>query len=374
MGLRVLHAVESLNPVAGSVAIALPGLFRALRDNGLSSTVVTCDGSSLTSEHATVVGCDSSRVIEILADADVVHFHGLSSSLARLSRRGGKPYVISPLGALSRSSTGPNRKPSLGRRFSAWMDRRRVVRSAGAIAVLNDAEAAAIQGARHGATIQSLPYGLDFDEFAKPAECSADTLPWQDQRVLLVSTPIHPSEGLVSLLRAVAQLGQDFDGWQVVIAGPASGNWQRQLEAAVARKGASDRVTFVADPDAAAQSAWLARSSIVVSPHLYVRCPVGVMQALVAGVSAVASAHGLPDGLEQDCPGLSVYAPERDNIVSALRPLVQMSDDQRADIGARSRIAARSILDWSVLAPRYVELYAAISRTPEPEAACGVAS
>ncbi|MCH7527017.1 MAG: glycosyltransferase, partial [Planctomycetes bacterium] len=366
MGLRVLHAVESLQPDAGSVAIVLPGLLRALNALSIDPAVVTLDAVPPEWDRATAATLDSPRGRQLVTDADLIHVHGLAPPMVRalvpLVRRAGKPLVISPLGALGPSSMGVDKAPPFGRRMSDWLHRRRTVRHAAAFAVLNDAESHHVRRSRCDGVVQPLPYGIDFADYdgLETSEASLPELP--ERRCLLALAPIHPEEGLVSLLRAVARLGPDFAEWHLVIAGPAPGSWRRQFEAAIARKGGADRVTFVVDPNPSAQRALLARSSLVASPGLRMRCPVSVLQALCAGVPVVTSVLGLPDDLPSVGDGVCVCGPTPDQLATALRRLVNMSDEELTGIGRNARDAACSRLDWSILADRYLELYSVIAQ------------
>ena len=157
-----------------------------------------------------------------------------------------------------------------------------------------------------------------------------------------------------NLLKAFAALGADSDGWSVVLAGPATNEWDKMLEAAVRRKGGTGRVLITPAPDVATQRAWLARASLLVAPSAHVRFPISVMQAVAAGVPVVASRTVVPPGLEKV---VRVWGPGQEDLQRALRSVLELSDSQRAELGAKAQVAGRELFDWPVLVEPFVKLY-----------------
>ncbi|MGB2984738.1 MAG: glycosyltransferase family 4 protein, partial [Phycisphaerae bacterium] len=175
-----------------------------------------------------------------------------------------------------------------------------------------------------------------------------------DGRCLLMLGPIHPAEGFVPLLRALAEIGSESNGWHIVIAGRETGDWRKMLEAAIRRKGAEDRVLLASASDPGSQRAWLARASALVAPALHVRFPVSIMQAVAAGIPVLATTCVAPVGLKDV---IRVCGPTRYDLKIALRALFQLTDDDRAAFGRRAHDVGRAVLDWSVLVDRYVRFY-----------------
>lgn len=355
MGIHVVHAVSSLEPQAGSVAISLRDLFGRLQAADVKSTVVTLDAAAEQCGSAEVVCFDPGGAHSLIKKADVIHFHGLQRSLAKelapLARRSGKPYVISPLGGL-----GPNPydKVAWTERIGRWMHDGKFCHGAAAIAALNDTEADQLRDENLNRRVEVLPYGIDFGKHVADKGPGGGTSAPGDERHLLVLGPIHPVEGIVPLLRAVAELGHGFRGWHVVLAGPEREGWRTQLEAAIQRKGFSDRITLLPNPDLASQRTCLSQASILAAPCLCIRPPVSVQQAVAAGVPVLTSDNVLPPGIEG---GVRVCSPNRDNLREALRSLINLSDQERAVIASKARDLGKAAFDWDVLAPKYVRLY-----------------
>lgn len=339
--MHILHVIESVEPEAGSVAVSLRGLVQALAERGIESESVT--------------RVEAAAADPLVHQASVVHLHGwgtgLARRMARVARQTGKPYVVSPLGSLTAE---PYHKRGWRDKLRGLLGSNSLIRGAAAVTALNAAEQQALRANRLNVNARVLPYGLDTSAF-EATDRTNDALPEVPAgRCLLILGPIHPAEGLVPLMTAFAEIGPAADGWNIVLAGPEVGDWRRQLEAAVRRKGAAERVLFAPAPDVATQRAWLARASVLAAPSLHYRCPVSIMQALAAGVPVVASGAIVPDGLNDV---LQACAPTREALREALRFVFGLSDEERSSAAQRARAAVRARLDWSVLVDRYVQLY-----------------
>ncbi len=356
MTVRVLHVVESLKPEAGSVAISLRDLFPVLREHDVASTVATLDpdvGAPL--DGAEVHIFDRATAGRLVEGVDVVHVHtwrcDLARALAHAAWRARKPYAISPHGLLGR---GPYQRVGWREQLRNWLDAAALIRRAHVVTAVNDQELSGLRHQRVHRDCRLLPYGITVAAYESPA-CDPVELPAApDGRCLLLLGPIHPIEGCVPVLKAFGEIGQDADGWHIVMAGPTVGDWRDKLEAAVRRKGATDRVLFTGAEDVATQRAWLSRASVVATTSLQVRIPVSTMQAVAAGVPVIASAPGTAPGLEKV---VHLCTPNRENLRNALQALFRLSDDERTQLGDRAREVGRSLFDWPALVGQYVELY-----------------
>lgn len=359
MALRVLHVVESLRCEAGSPAVSLSGLPDALRASGVDSETVTFDDNSADA-------LDQAGARRLIEQADLVHLHGWGHRPARTmavaAHRAGKPYVLSPHGALC---NGIYNKKRWRDQLRALLIEKRIIQQAEAVTALNEPEEYELRCGHVHPNIVRLPYGIDVTEYegAGTSTCGpatdlstpeTETAVSQESRCLLMLGPLHPVEGFIPLLKALSELGAEFDGWNVVLAGPQIGDYRKMLEAAIRRKGGEGRVLFSPASDPHAQRGWLARASILVTPSLQIRFPVSIMQAVAAGVPVLATSCVTPAGLEDV---IRVCAPSRGDLKLGLRSLLGLSDEDRAAMTRRAREVGRAVFDWSVLAGRYAELY-----------------
>lgn len=337
----VLHVLETSNPEAGSVAVCLGGLHEALVSRGLQSKTVA----------------SSADVTRALDDVDIVHLHGWDYEPARriaaCALKTGKPYVISPHGSLT---AGPHNKPTWKDRVLFFLGSRRLVRGAACVTAINPQEEHDLQSRRIHPRVCVLPYGLSFDEYAGTP--TGDSVPANGNRCLLLLGPLHPRGGCVALLKAVAEIGPDANGWNVVLAGKDNGEWRKALESAVRRKKGDDRVTFAEASTVAQQRALLASASLVASPGLHIGLSVSIMQAVASGVPVIASTCTAPPGLDG---AFKVFAPRREELRETLRSVLKLPDESRRALGEKARTLGRAVFDWSILVDQYAQLYKSIA-------------
>lgn len=364
---RVLHIVDSLRPTVGSVATVLPGLFKSLAEAGWKSMVATRDGLAESTVDVDVVSCSSGAITRWLRDANVVHVHGgerafLVSILPDL-RRSGVPVVVSPLGALCPNSfdAADWKEAATGGLF-----RRRLGQTARVLGAANEAELADLERRRPGSCVRLLSYGVDApasdedaNDVSKIGSLSGGGSEWTEQeRYVLLSAPIHPIEGIVPLLRAVAELGYECRDCRIVMAGPMSGDWKAQLEAAIERKGFAARTVMAIDPDAAAQAGWRRRAAVVAAPSLRIRASFSAMQALVAGVPVVTTREAMPGHVEEL---VRVCRPDRRALRVALSEVLVRSNDERRRDARMVREQAVRLLSWKQRIGDWVAVYSELA-------------
>ncbi len=360
MPIRVLHIVDSLEPEVGSIAISLRGLFQPLAEARISSNVLTARPTSMHIPGADVDSATAGRVTDRIAAADLIHYHccdrNLVESLGPQIRSAGKPYIVSPLGALS---PNPYAKGGWFRRLRRSLQERRFYRDAACVTVLAEKERQHVirRGLVGENRIRVLPYGIDIDD-AKPARIASANGGSTDRRHMLMLCPIDPIEGVVPMLRAVAELGRDFQGWTVTLAGPEKADWRAQLEAAILRKGFADRVTIVVNPDERQQQVLLAEATFLAAPSFCIRPPVSVLQAIAAGVPVLASDHGLPEGLASH---ITISEPTRDHLREAARKLIRQALSERTRQAREAFDFAGKNLAWPALVSQFASLYSVVT-------------
>jgi glycosyltransferase involved in cell wall biosynthesis len=352
MPLNVCHVVRSCVPQAGTVAIALRDMMAPLRDGGVQSRIVTAEpaadafGATPIAEHGTV---EARQAIE---RADVVHCHGydpnLTPVIAKEAKRARVPYVLAPLGDLN---PNPYTNTSLGDRVRSWTTDRSTLRNAAAFFALCEEEAAFLRQRAPGVPVELATYDVADGGDSEPVG--------RDPKYFLYLGPIDPIEGIVLLLRTIAELESEFSGWHLVLAGTDTGHWSDEIEAAVRRKGGHDRVTLVRNPDVATQRGWLARASLLVSPSLRIRVPVAILQGLAAGVPVLASEVGLTP---QISALVRTFRPSKSTLRETMTELLQMPDNDRAEVARSAGAASRSLCGAAACADRLRAYYDRVVR------------
>ena len=318
-----------------------------------AGSAALCIGDMIMSLGSAGVGCrveeDSARIGGLIESADVVHIHGFgypaAVAAAKAARRCGRPYVISPLGALWPAA---HSKPGWGGWFRRRLRDRGVLGAAAAVTTLNSVEERMLRERGVGKALGRLTYGIDFSAWEQlEAAESAEPL-------LLFLGPIHPEEGLVALLRAAAELGGEFAGWRIVMAGVCRGSWREQIEAAVQRKGGGQRVKIVADPDESSQRQLLSSASIVAAPAMRPCLSATLLQAIAAGIPVIASELVVPWGAEGVVRGCR---PAREDLRDGLKRMLCLSDGERRAEAVTIRDRCRESLGASSSAGEWARLY-----------------
>lgn len=344
MAQRILHVVESSTPEAGTVAVLLDGLHVALRERGVESNAVALNGS--TGEH---------KFAELVAETDLVHFHGWghrsARDLAGEARRSGKPYVISPFGSLT---YGPYRRRTWSDRLARPFRDGPVVRRAAALSAPSNNEADKLRKNRTHSNVHVLPYGVTSAEYAAHGDSQSEPNGSGDTRLMLLLGPIDPREGFLPLLRSLEELGAFADGWNLIVAGRKIADWPSSVEPWIASKGWTDRIRFCEAPNVAAQRKLLAEASLVVAPSLHTRCPVSIIQAAAAGVPVIASACTVPSELED---AVCVFGTARVELKIDLRKMLAMTDDELAAMADRAQEAVRTRIEWTTVVEQYTRFY-----------------
>lgn len=339
------------------MAVGLRGLMRALSEKGFDTHVLALDAAD---GDPTARRYMPGAASDAIKTADVIHIHGWGhqpgAEISVAARRAGTPYLISPVGLLSH---GPYRTRTWRDKLRALMGGNKVIGAASALLAVNAAELADLTTQRLNARTLVLPYGIDVEAYETPTDPTDTPSAELEGRCLLLLGPIHPITGIIPLLKSFAELGLDNEGWHVVVAGDACGEWRGKLEAGIRRKGATDRVLFTEAKDEHAQRALLRRASMLAAVHLNIGCPVPVVQAMATGVPVLATDCVVPDGLNG---AVRTVSPRRTDIKEALRGLMRLTDEERSALAAGNRELVRSRFDWRVLVDRYADLYTSVAR------------
>jgi glycosyltransferase involved in cell wall biosynthesis len=351
----ILQLLDRADPQAHALETALPGLVAALNDAGLASAIHFLDASH--------------DLRSRIASAQLVHIHGWATPATRraaaLARRLKRPYIISPCGELTPSSRERRGLLAALRRGL----RNRPAGGAVTIAAVNATEETELRRVLPKSQVTLLPYGMSFDALDKTIESPAQAFDPPagtlnapanttqrrnpNARNLLMLGSLHPADGCALLLKSLAEMGPETDGWGLTFASQDNDRWRGTLEAAIQRKGAADRVRFLS-MQGADTAEMLAQATIFVAPGFRVRCPATILQALAAGVPVVCTKPTSPPNLEN---AIALCEPNRESLKQTLRPILAMSDEERSAKATRASEKARALYTWTSLAPRYADFY-----------------
>lgn len=379
--MKILHVVQSLDPAWGGIARVLPELAAGLAAAGEHCRIATLaggrygaapdiDGVEVLSFAAGPSRLGRSdefdrRIGDLVGEANVVHLHGLwtgqNRSAGRAARRAGRPYVMTPHSHMMPWAWNRSRWK---KRLAGWLFEHRNLRGAACLHALAAGEAEPMRALGFNPRVEIIPNGLHAAAYhdLPPADGLIERHPeLKDRRWLLFLGRVAEQKGIVPALQACFDVAASGDDWQFVVAGPDEFGMRRMLEAAVARKGMTERVTFTGMLPRNEALACLGRASVLLQPSLGEGLSLSILEALAAGVPVIISpACNMPEVGEANAG--RIVEPSRPAIAAALRELLDAGESELAAMGARARKLAAERFDWGRIVPQYRRMYEALGR------------
>ncbi|MEO1008900.1 MAG: glycosyltransferase [Planctomycetota bacterium] len=328
--LRIVHLIDRLDPAAGGPPIVAARLAAAQARLGCEATLLaygyrdgreraegllkeTPSGELVRVEWIAepspperLTGASAARTFAALADGgvDVLHAHGMWEFMmpasARVARRRGIPYVITPHGMLDpyTLSVKPWRK-----KLVLATTHRAFLRRAAFVHMLNRDEADLARPVLHGTPTRVIPNGIFLEELdaTPPAGTFRAAHPelGDDPYVLFLSRLAH-KKGLDYLADAFALLLDRVPGARLVVAGPDDGQ-RAPFEAQVARLGVGERVHVVGPQYGVDKLAALRDAAVFCLPSRQEGFSIAITEALALGLPVVISkACHFPEVTEAD--------------------------------------------------------------------------
>ncbi|HYU21330.1 MAG TPA: glycosyltransferase family 4 protein [Chloroflexota bacterium] len=269
-----------------------------------------------------------------------------------LRRLSGPPYVLT-----ARGSDVPGHNPNRFRLDHQLLQPvwRTLVRDADAVVAVSEHLKTRIRANAPEVQVTVIPNGCSPLE-SDPAEDDAPAAVRRNgsMRVLMV-TRLHEFKGVQYLLEAAARIGLDLE---IDIVG--DGPYRKTLETQAAELGRPVRFWGWLDRTAPEFRRLYRASSVFVFPSEREGSPAVLQEAMSAGLAVIAAdSAGTPEVVGD--AGLLVSPKDPKAIADALLHLAahpQLAEE----LGQKARDRVRREFDWTVLAGRYVELYARVAR------------
>ena len=343
-------------------------------------------------------GCSFRRLVEQEAEkADVVHNHGVWLAANYYARRAameaGKPLVISPRGMLEDWSL----RRAVVRKFVAWqLFERKNLESAALFHATADSEAEAIKTALRikmkikikEPRIVVAPNGVDIPERIPNREAlEARFAKLRGRRWILFMSRVHPKKGLLELAKAWMQIRESNPGWELVIAGPE----QDKGYAEKLKKEGEREVIWTGELRGEEKWAALGNAEFLVLPSHSENFGIVVAESLAAG-RPVVTTTGTPWGKaetpirmrirmkgpsfapnlsspggasEGGCAGGTMNLEERKcgvicevtDLKRGLERMLEFSDKEREEMGARGREWMKEEFSWEAGAEKLTSAY-----------------
>jgi glycosyltransferase involved in cell wall biosynthesis len=211
-----------------------------------------------------------------------------------------------------------------------------------------------------GPPIHSIPNGIDFDPYDRPAPRPADL----DARIqpgeyCLFLGRLKKRKGVDVLLDAMAQLPA-AENIELVIAGV--GEEQAAIELQIARLKLNDRVRLVGRVDGDAKI-WLLQNALatVMPSTMWEAFPLVLLESAAAGRPIIGTrVPGIVDLIDPGVTGLLAAAESANELAEAMKTV--RSDRTRADEMGRAARRFAEQYSWDAVARRHIELYEELVR------------
>lgn len=372
--MRILHVIGTLAEEFGGPVAAVQGMARSLARLGHEVTLFTTDAGFhrrlpvplgrevLQDGYRTVyhralfvappyVSPALTRALFRDRRWDVVHVHGLftysTTSSMILCRALGIPLVASPCGSLMSRSWRKRALLALAERSN--------LAAAGRVHFTTETERRDSQ--RWGIPMRAevIPIGVDLpDGPAVPAEPSPIG---PGRPYLLFLGRLHPRKGFDILIPAFARVAARRPGLDLVLAGPDTDGFRKDIEGLCERHGVRGRVRLVGHASGAEKARILAGCSAFVLASLHSEnFGVAVLEAAAAGAPLVVSRSvGLAEDVVESGAGRSADL----DPASFAEAIESVLESDRLELARRSRaLAAR--FAWGSVAGRIETMYHAI--------------
>lgn len=261
---------------------------------------------------------------------DVIHANGIwlpgTRASAHIARAQHIPLVVSPHGHLQQwAMAHKSWKKSL-----AWkLYGHRSVVGASILQAASEDEASALRALELSAPIAIVPNIVDIpDKLVKTGLHEGKT------RTALFLSRIHPSKGLVDLMRAWGAVRPQ--GWRLVVAGGDEvGHLKRVIEV-VKELDLINEVEFVGSVPYESRWSWYSKADLFVLPTYSENFGIAVAEALAAGLPTITTRAAPWSILEKEGCGWWIKTGVNP-LICAIKVATELSDDTRAAMGARGR-------------------------------------
>ena len=167
---------------------------------------------------------------------------------------------------------------------------------------------------------------------------------------------LHPTKGLEPLLRAWAQVHEQFGSWRLVVAGYDEGAYRSTLVALATALGTTATVTFAGPAQGSAREQLFADASLVVTPSPAENFGFVVPEALVRGIPVIATQGAPWSSLAAEGCGWWV-PPGESSLAAALAEALSQSPKTLREMGEQGRRLVRDHYTWDRVATSMLELY-----------------
>ena len=345
----------SLDPKYGGPTYSVPIQCRGLAKEGVDTTLFTYSESRPWENE---IVADGVRIVEYdkptsfirkkwhLAlrdllkkedDADIYHYHGAwqpcNHWCAAAARRKSKKYVLNPRGDLETYRINYDKLKKIKKKLIWWLYAHKDTQNASCIIATSKQEADAVRRLGITAPIAIIPNGIEMNIFPKSV-----THTHRDKKVVLFLSRVNPIKGLEPLIEAWNKLPIEMsDGWELHIAGNSDpADYVDRLREQIKSLNLEDRVKILGPITGDAKMDKYMNSDLFILPTYNENFGNVVAEAMMCECPVITTKNAPWEVLNEDKCGwwidLSV-----DNLVTTLTKAMSLTDEQRIELGKKSR-------------------------------------
>jgi glycosyltransferase involved in cell wall biosynthesis len=289
----------------------------------------------------------------------VIHVHGLWNlpawDAARLARRSGVPYVISPRGMLEREAMAIGR----GRKAVAFrLVERRNIESSSWLHATSRREVETLEAARFGPPVVFAPNGVDVDEL-KPTDPDAARQKFgigPAEKIVLFLGRIHPIKRLDLIAASVGRLASAIPDIRVVVAGSDADGWRSRVADHFADAGVG--VTWTGAVTGTDKANLLAAARVLVSCSDSESFGMSVAEAMAVGTPVVVTRTCPWADVERESAGR--WVPQDAESISAALGEILRDEVLARSMGERGRALVARSYTWPAAARAIADGYRSV--------------
>ena len=300
---------------------------------------------------------------------DLLHIHEIWSypqwSAARLARRRNKPYLIVPHGELEPWRVRHKGKLKfIKKKAYLSLGGLNFLKQAACLQAGSSRELKGYHPIKYRGPVTIVPNGINPEPFQHlPDRRRAEEL-WpvlKEKRVVLFLSRLNSEKGLDQLIPAWARLKSraGYEDAILVLAGPEDRGYGPTVNRLINRYQVSSKVLLPGMVQGLRKMALMSRAEIYTLPSPSEGFSMAILENLAAGNPLlITPGCNFPEVAAAEA-GLSVN-PVAEEIEAGLRKLLDLSPDQRREMGERGRELVNNNYTWDIAARKMITVYRAI--------------
>jgi glycosyltransferase involved in cell wall biosynthesis len=304
------------------------------------------------------------------ATSDIFHVHEVWNYpqliATRRAKKAGVPYILAP-----RASLEPWRMARKGIKKQIYLRLfgDRVIRNATCMHAVATAEVEGFRKAGYDGPVFVAHNGIvpeEFDHLPDPVDAELHWPKLKDRRVVLYLSRLSPEKGLDKFIPAWASVirKSSYTDALLVLAGPDDRGYRCQVEGMVRQEGVESSVLLTGMVEGGDKLKLMSRADLFVLPSYSEGFSNSVLENLAAGNPVlITPGCNFPEVTEVNA-GLIVQ-PEQKAIEDALKYLLDLSHEERVQMGDNGRRLVSEHYTWDIAARRIATDYTAILKGKE---------